>query len=44
MSDAFQWLINLVADQVAVALGGLTVLLLLIEFLIHFRDWTTWKP
>jgi hypothetical protein len=39
MNDATNWLIDLLLRDVALAVGGITILFLLIEFIRSLRDW-----
>lgn len=40
MNEALQWLIDLIAPDVAIIVGGITVLMLTLELIVRFREWT----
>lgn len=39
MTDALFWLLYLLSDDFGRLVAGILVLLALIEFLIHFKEW-----
>lgn len=41
MNDAMQWLLDLIAPDVALIVGGVLVLMLTLELIVRFRDWTS---
>lgn len=41
MIDTIQWFINLNPIDAGRVVGGLLVLITVIEFLVSFRDWTS---
>lgn len=40
MTESLQWLIDLAAADVAIIVGGITVLMLTLELIVRFREWT----
>lgn len=39
--DAIQWMIDLISSDFARMVGGIIVLIIIVEFLAKFREWVT---
>lgn len=41
MTDALFWLLYLMSDDVGRLVAGILVLIAMVEFLMHFKEWIT---